>query len=111
MIRRSAMVARLPVKEKVAGSNPAAGAEDFIVMYYVYVIKSVSHGTRYVGSTDDVYRRLNEHNSGKCRYTRGRRPWQLICKEKYSTRREAMRREKFLKSGQGRNYIDSLLKD
>jgi len=78
-------------------------------MYYVYVIKSQSHDTRYVGTTDDIYKRLNEHNLGKCRYTSGRRPWRLIYKEKYPTRGEAMKREKFLKSGQGRKFLDKIV--
>ncbi|MBU1102541.1 GIY-YIG nuclease family protein [Patescibacteria group bacterium] len=78
-------------------------------MYYAYVIKSQSHDTRYVGTTNDIYKRLNEHNSGKCRYTSGRRPWQLVYKEEYSIRGKAMKREKFLKSGQGRKFLDKIL--
>jgi putative endonuclease len=79
-------------------------------MFYLYVIKSLSHGTKYIGTTGNVERRLAEHNLGKCRYTSGRKPWQLIHKEQYQTRGGAMRREKFLKSGQGRKYLDTLLK-
>jgi len=79
-------------------------------MYYIYVIKSLAYNTRYVGSTDDIDKRLNEHNLGKCRYTNGRRPWQLVHKEQYPTRGEAMKRERFLKSGQGRKYLDKILK-
>jgi len=51
-----------------------------------------------------------EHNAGKCRYTKGRMPWKLIYTETYNTRAEAMKREKFLKSGQGRKYLNSILK-
>ncbi len=78
-------------------------------MYYIYVIKSLTHGTRYVGSTDSVDKRLGEHNFGKCRYASGRKPWKLIYKEEYATRKEAMGREKFLKSGQGRKYLNKIL--
>ena len=78
-------------------------------MYYVYVIQSLGHDTRYIGNTEDIYKRLREHNLGKCRYTKGRRPWKLIYQESYSTRSEAMKREKFLKSGQGRKYLDKIL--
>lgn len=78
-------------------------------MYYVYVIESLSHGTRYVGSTHDVEGRLREHNMGRCRYTKGRRPWGLVCQEAYGSRAEAMRRERFLKSGQGRECLDLFL--
>ncbi|MFH1781122.1 MAG: GIY-YIG nuclease family protein [Patescibacteria group bacterium] len=79
-------------------------------MYYVYVIKSIKYQTRYVGSTDSVHKRVGEHNIGKCRYTKGRRPWRLIYEEVFSTRAETMKREKFLKSGQGRKYLDSIFK-
>ena len=79
-------------------------------MCYIYVIRSLSLNTRYVGSTDNVFKRVEEHNLGKCRYTSGRRPWKLILQEKFNTRGEAMKREKFLKSGQGRNYLDKILK-
>ncbi len=67
------------------------------------------HNTRYVGSADDIEKRIWEHNFGKCRYTSGRRPWKLVYKEIFKTRSEAMRREKFLKSGQGRKYLDEIL--
>ena len=78
-------------------------------MYYVYVLKSESHNTRYIGSTADVDTRLKEHNSGKCKYTASRVPWKLIYQEKFATRAEAMQREKSLKSGKGREYLDNLL--
>jgi putative endonuclease len=79
------------------------------VEYFVYVLKSETHGTRYVGSSDNVEKRLLEHNNGKCRYTSGRSPWKLIYKESFTTRAEAMKREKFLKSGQGRKWLDEKL--
>lgn len=75
-------------------------------MYYIYVIQSLSHGNRYIGSTEDVDKRLKEHNLGKCRYTKGRKPWKLIYKEEYHLRGETMKREKFLKSGQGKKWLN-----
>ncbi|MFH1430812.1 MAG: GIY-YIG nuclease family protein [Candidatus Uhrbacteria bacterium] len=78
-------------------------------MYSVYVIQSESHGTRYIGSTQDVQARLREHNFGKCRYTSGRRPWRLVRVEEFNTRSEAMKRERFLKTGKGRAWLDELL--
>jgi len=77
--------------------------------YFVYVLKSIKYDNRYVGSTDDYDKRLEEHNAGKCRYTKGRRPWQLVYKESFRTRSEAMAREKFIKSGQGRKFLDNQL--
>ena len=79
-------------------------------MYYIYVLISIVYASRYIGSTDDLGRRLREHNKGKCKYTKGRMPWKLVYSEEFETRAEAMKREKFLKSGQGRKFLDSVLK-
>jgi len=78
-------------------------------MYATYVLKSLTHNTRYIGSTEDEEKRLNEHNSGKCRYTRGRMPWEIVYVEKFPTRAEAMAREKFFKTGQGRKFLDQII--
>ena len=76
---------------------------------FIYVIKSLTHNTRYVGVAVSTEKRLSEHNHGKCRYTKGRMPWKIIHTEKYLTLGEARKREIFLKSGQGRKYLDSIL--
>jgi len=78
-------------------------------MFKVYVIKSLSHNTRYVGSCEHLNKRVNEHNDGKCRYTKGRCPWELVYFEEFKTRTEARKRENFLKSGQGRKWLDENL--
>jgi len=78
-------------------------------MYYAYVLRSLIHGARYVGSTEDISKRLAEHNSGRCRYTSGHKPWRLVYKEKFALRSGAVKREKFLKSGQGRKYLDKII--
>jgi putative endonuclease len=75
------------------------------VGFYVYVLKSKTYGCFYVGSTGNLEQRIEQHNLGLARYTKGRRPWQLVYKEEYNTRSEATKREKFLKSGQGREFI------
>ena len=80
-------------------------------MYYVYVLRSQTTGRRYVGQTDDVDRRLREHNTpthnAKKFTSRQAGPWKLIHQESYPTRTEAMRREKWLKSGVGRAWLDA----
>ena len=79
-------------------------------MYYTYVLRSKTHGTLYIGSSEDSELRLtSQHNKGKVRYTKGHRPWQLIYREKFSTRSEAMRQEKYLKSGKGRELLKIIL--
>lgn len=78
-------------------------------MFYVYVLYSLSYNSYYTGSTGNLEKRLNEHNSGMCRYTSGRMPWQLVYKEEYLTRSEAVRRERFFKSGKGREQLKLML--
>jgi putative endonuclease len=78
-------------------------------MIYLYVLKSLTFGNRYVGVTENLEKRLREHNSGKCRYTKGRKPWKIIYTEEFSDLGSARKREIFLKSGQGRKFLDSIL--
>ncbi len=80
-------------------------------MYHTYVLFSKKLNKRYVGSTADVQLRLNEHNSGHSRFTKGGIPWSLIYIEKFNTLSEARKRELFLKSGIGRKFLDNLFKD
>ena len=74
-------------------------------MFTVYVLQSASNGKHYIGQTEDLGRRLLEHQSGLAKYTRNRGPWSLIYQEKCANRTEAMRRERYLKSGQGREWL------
>lgn len=78
-------------------------------MFYVYILKSQSDFKRYTGHTDNLQKRFDEHNSGLCKSTKSRRPFELIYFEKYRTRSDAMKREKFLKNGKGREFSDSIL--
>ncbi len=75
-------------------------------MYFVYVLWSSKLKKRYVGSTDRVEKRLGEHNRGCNKFTKGGIPWLLINKEEFLTKAEALKREKYLKSGQGRAWLD-----
>ena len=76
-------------------------------MWYVYVLQSLKNERLYIGSTNNLERRLSEHNSGKSRYTRSTRPFELVYQEDYGERIEARRRELFLKSGKGREFLRS----
>ncbi|WP_416437874.1 GIY-YIG nuclease family protein [Phnomibacter sp. MR] len=77
-------------------------------MMYVYVIRSEKYGRFYVGISEDVDRRLAEHNAGHTFSTKGYRPWQLFFVETVSDRAKARAREKYLKSGVGKEYIKRL---
>ena len=77
--------------------------------YWVYILINDKTDKRYTGHTSDLERRLREHNDkvvGRHRYTKQQQgTWQIIYKEEHATRAEAMKRERFLKSGQGREWI------
>ncbi|HGY54139.1 MAG TPA: GIY-YIG nuclease family protein [Caldithrix abyssi] len=79
---------------------------------YMYVLISLKDGSTYVGSTHNLTRRLKEHNAGKMRYTKGHLPYKLVYFETYDTYSEAFRREKYLKSGAGREWLkENVLKE
>ena len=78
-------------------------------MFYVYVLKSLRNNKRYVGYTSKTPKeRVGEHNKGDNAWTSQNRPFELIYSEEYSSKVEALKREKFLKSGQGRKFLDNL---
>lgn len=79
-------------------------------MFYVYVLQSERTGRHYIASTSDLARRLAEQNSDLAAATKHRGPWQLVHQEYFPTRGEAMSRERYLKTGQGRREIEALLK-
>ena len=76
-------------------------------MYYVYALRSKKNNKRYIGFTSKGPEiRLKEHNSGTDDWTRQNGPFALVYQEKYYSSREAIKREKFLKTGQGRKFLD-----
>jgi putative endonuclease len=67
-------------------------------MYYVYILEC-RDGTLYVGSTNDIDKRVSVHNAGKgAKYTRGRIPVALRYSEVFETKGEALKREMAIKS-------------
>lgn len=77
-------------------------------MYYVYVLKSLNNSWYYVGLSQDPIKRLSEHNSGKTRSTKSRRPYRLIYTKKFENRKDARDYEKYLKI---RSNKEALLKE
>ncbi len=74
------------------------------MLYKVYVLYSVEYEKYYVGLTTDIARRLEEHNLGKTSSTKGFRPWEVVYFETFATRKEARKREKYLKTAAGRRW-------
>ena len=84
---------------RLAGSSPASPT------IYVYVIRSESTGNLYIGITKRPAKRLREHNKGQSIGTRGKGPWIKVFLEEFSAYSDAREREKYLKSGIGREWL------
>ena len=75
-------------------------------MTYVYLIESVHlRQQHYVGITDDLKRRLAEHNEGKSPHTRKFKPWQLVAYTGFANELTAQAYEKYLKTGSGKTFL------
>lgn len=75
-------------------------------MFYVYIMLSMKDERLYVGSTDNLKKRILEHNSGKVRSTKSRIPFKLVYYEAYSAEYDARNRESMLKlRGQARTHL------
>jgi putative endonuclease len=79
-------------------------------MYFTYILRSKKDRRLYTGSTNDLRRRLSEHNSGIVPSTKGRGPFELIYYEACVNEQDARAREKYLKTGMGKRYIKNRLK-
>ena len=76
-------------------------------MHYVYVLKSVRDDDLYIGCTHDLERRVEAHNLGLVRSTKGRRPLRLIYKEEYKDKYSAYKMERFYKTAKGKKALKS----
>ncbi|MBI2612585.1 GIY-YIG nuclease family protein [Candidatus Kaiserbacteria bacterium] len=80
-------------------------------MHCVYVLGSLKDGNLYTGSCRDIKARLAEHNAGRVPATSLRRPLELLYCELHASRKDAMQRETYLKTGWGRNYLERSIPD
>ena len=79
-------------------------------MFYVYLLEN-NDGRRYVGFTGNLKKRLEEHNAGQSTATKPYVPWRLIFYEAYLDKYDALRRESYLKTTQGRHALRRMLKE
>ncbi|MCX6758034.1 MAG: GIY-YIG nuclease family protein [Candidatus Nomurabacteria bacterium] len=79
-------------------------------MYFIYVLKSKKDNKLYYGLTDNLERRIRQHNSKEVTATKYRTPLELVYFEKVDTLTNARKREKYFKSGFGRKYIARKIK-
>lgn len=79
------------------------------IQFFVYVLWSDGFKRKYVGMSENLQKRLNEHNAGKTRSTKSFKPWKIIYFEEHNSRIEARKREKYLKSAAGRIFLKQKL--
>ena len=78
--------------------------------FVVYILFSEDYGKTYVGFTSNLIERFKSHNYlSKKGYTIKFRPWQVIYVEFFTTKSEALKKEKLLKSGKGREFIKEII--
>ena len=80
-------------------------------MHYVYILHSKKDEKLYIGFAPDLKKRIEKHNRGLVIATKNRRPLSLVYYESYISRRDAKRRELFLKGGKGRSELKIQLED
>ena len=103
---------RLNGVQEVAGSNPAGPIcqnRRRVRGHVLYLcLRSTKTERRYVGSCKNVEERFDRHNAGHSKATRHGVPWVLEHTESFPTRADATRRERYLKTGRGRDELDEL---
>lgn len=75
------------------------------MFFYVYVLESKLDKKRYIGYTNNLKRRIEEHNEGRSFSTKPRLPFRLIYYEAGLNEVDAKRRERYLKTTQGRRFL------
>ena len=78
-------------------------------MFFVYILQSQKDQKYYIGHTNDIGRRLIDHNRGKSKSVRNRGPFQLVYKEPFATRIAAIEREKQIKRYKGGEAFKRLI--
>lgn len=78
--------------------------------YYVYVLRSKKDGKRYIGITNNIKRRINQHNAGRVLSTKSRIPFNQEYIEEFLYRSTARDREKYFKTAAGRRFLDKLIR-
>jgi len=78
-------------------------------MFYVYILKSLKDEKHYIGYSENLQKRIAEHNRGKSPSVKARSPFILVHQEAFLTKAEAIRREKQIKSYKGGNAFKRLV--
>ena len=73
--------------------------------YHSYVLRSLKNGLLYKGSTSNIENRIKDHNAGRVTFSSKHTPWEIVILELHDSMRNAMKREKWYKTGVGREWI------
>lgn len=73
--------------------------------FYVYILVSLKNNDVYIGSTENLYKRIDRHNQGRVKSTKGYRPWKLLEYQGFVSRSEAVIQERFLKTHQQKEML------
>ena len=106
-LSRSNSTIRCVARHEPYGSVPAPEPPN---MYYIYILKNKDRKL-YIGFTTNLKSRFLKHNSGSVKSTKPYRPWKLIFYEAYISKKDAQRREEYLKTAKGRTTIKTMLKE
>jgi putative endonuclease len=79
------------------------------VAFYAYILRSLSNGTYYVGSCENIKQRLEQHNSGRDSSTKNGIPWELKKVETFDTKKEAYQREQYIKRMKSTLFIEKVI--
>jgi putative endonuclease len=80
-------------------------------MYYTYVLQSLSSEKYYIGHTENLERRLYEHNSNQSKSTKYKGPWKLVFKKEFLSRSDAVKFELKLKNTKNKNYLIKIISE
>ena len=80
-------------------------------MHYVYVLLSLLDQKFYIGRTDNLRQRKQQHDAGKVTSTKHRRPLKLVFYEAFANKKDAVRRELYLKTTKGRSTLKMMLRE
>ena len=82
-----------------------------LIMFTLYILYSEKIDRYYVGYTNDIHRRLSEHNRFKGKFTDSGIPWKVVYTEQYISKIEAKNRERFIKRKKSKQFILELIKN
>ncbi|MGB9637388.1 MAG: GIY-YIG nuclease family protein [Microgenomates group bacterium] len=78
---------------------------------FVYILQSLKNNSYYIGSTDNINKRIDEHNRGKSLYTKNILPVKLVFSQQYPSLKAARKAEYWLKSLKSKNILEKIIED